>query len=341
VTGRGKKRKWLINSEPSENLEEQIELDLMKLVTDYLVLSYPTSPTSRVKSLLRVATKYAVGQNMREVFDICKDHCYPGDGDNQIVQPRIIFNVEKERESWIATLNETPVVTKARNNRISSLRQTAQDLKKDESNHIDTLGILHQGLLNPKETFTFWRGENAKSFDQLSEKDVTRLHFQIHNCLQLWGELLARTQQKLQKIILLLEKIKHEARYLKDMRLKEFDDWNANFSQTNSINKLVEKVRNKILPETLRPSTKSILQWYNDFKKRGLKGWNLSMSGHYQRKERFEDIQIGDESLESRMKIYLAIESDVSLDKCRGWLIDLIQNNYPGPPNTFSERYTK
>lgn len=88
-------------------------------------------------------------------------------------------------------------------------------------------------------------------------------------------------------------------------------DWVFDFSKANTIPSLGQQVIEQIFPISLRPSTKTISRWYQDFKERGFNGWNLSLKGHYTRLDFLSKIPIGTKTIGDELKILFAVENDL------------------------------
>jgi hypothetical protein len=191
--------------------------------------------------------------------------------------------------------------------------------------YVEVVELLSVGILKPDSHFIFWRNEEAQRFEDLSPHDIQRIHFQLFCCEKVFRRLLEMTKMKWKRVSELLSNLEAQSNYMIDFLIKEYNSWLVQYKESFTIPKIVEDALKEILPVSLRPSSKTLTSWFNEFKKDKYKGWNMSCRGHHTRKDRFDNIAIGDEMIHDRFKRYLATENQLSPMKSRQWLQQLIQ----------------
>ena len=94
-----------------------------------------------------------------------------------------------------------------------------------------------------------------------------------------------------------------------DIYITEYNNWIHDINKKRCLPILVNEALSE-MPFIGKPSP------INDFKSNKFQGLSLQTRGYYQRKDILSELHYGDYSLSAKLKLYIHVESDLTLERC-------------------------
>lgn len=321
----GKKRKWIISLQTKVNINSFPYPDDFKLTEDDILCFRKKPKNELIESKdnhippeleclpdLETYIKYYM-EKQRASFS----------KDSNMLYLRKIF------ETYEASTSDCPHLTKKqRRNKIDDMKRVLGQCQIDEKEYMGIITSLDQELIT-QQGFYYHRLGEEKSFNEFSEKDLIQIRLQIIILIEVFHKFLEKIQLKMKQSTIFISLIqKTKAGDDTDRIIADYNEWIKEFHEIHSMNNMIDEARSKIYIDQ-KPSTRTILRWVNDFKKNNYQGLTLNCRGHHKRNDLLTDLQYGDYSLTTQLKLFIRIEKEITIAKCVEWVKSQIKDRFP------------
>jgi hypothetical protein len=319
-----RKSKKLRITDPKEELKSTIKTALKEYFSH-------CAQTDQMLYLLEVVRSIFDENNLTEnlINEILINYSF----DSIEIKSNLVHVLETYMNETKQKQIHSELFTKAkRKSYIDSIKSSIKIAKNNLETHMKySIELQKASFEECREYHYQFRGETLE-YQKVSDYIKGSIKLKIFYCMMIVKSLYTRDVRKLKYLSSILQKIDQykltNSLYDIDQTIKQYFEWNSKFKNKYSLEVIVSNITqdelnlNKVCPRTL-------LNWYNEYKRSGFESWFLFKRGKHIRKNRLEDIIINDQSIETYLLIFLQQNQDYSIKDCCDCVRELLDDNFP------------